>query len=119
MRLTRGTTISLIFVALVVILQIWYATTSACPADTVSKFQCWGPRGINFWGLNINIGYVKTQLFTTLFVLAIALVIPIVVSKIKVDKPKEKLVNLGLFLFSIFYIVTSLFILFSQMGIKY
>jgi len=119
MALKKRTAFFLALLVLVLVLQGWYAATSACPAGTVSESECWGLQGVEFLGVNFDIGFLKAQLLPTLFVLIAALIVPFVVGKLYPDKSREELVNLGISLFSILYVVTSLFILFLQMSISY
>ncbi|MBI1970672.1 hypothetical protein HYS47_02920 [Candidatus Woesearchaeota archaeon] len=119
MALKKRTAFSLVLIALILALQLWYAVTSACPAGTVSKSECWGPRGVEFLGVNFNIGFLKAQLLPTLFVLIAALIAPFVAGKLYPKKSRSELVNLGVLLFSVLYAITSLFILFLQWSILY
>ena len=67
--LTKTNKILLVCVGLVVLLQFAYAVTSACPAATTAKSECWGPRGVSFLGLNFDSAYVQEWAISTLLVL--------------------------------------------------
>ena len=104
MRLTTGSLVLVFILLILFATQLWYATTSACPANTRSLLDCLGPYGIKILGLNFNQGYSSTQLIILITSLVIAFAIPFIVQRIKKDVDR---LNLGVRIFSLMYIFSS------------
>src|SRR3989344_4282879 len=108
MRLTKTNWIFLIIFVLVLIAQVYYATTTACPASAISKSDCWGPKGINFLGFNVNIDYVLMSSSWLLWGLGLSLLIALIVRMIKPEKTRESLMNLVILISLIIYLIGAL-----------
>ena len=120
MKLTLGNKILSVLILLLLFWQYRYATTSACPANTVSKAYCWGPRGIEIFGINFNQGYLLSSLKIFVFSLIIAAIVSFIISKFKnKEEFRIRLLNLTVRIFGIVYIVFSLTVLYLNMSIVY
>ena len=120
MKLTLGNKIFLVLILLLLFWQYRYATNSACPANTVSKAYCWGPNGIEIFGINFNQGYLFSSLKIFVFSLIVAVIVSLIISKFK-NKGEFKvgLLNWAVRIFGIIYIVLSLALLYWNMSIVY
>ena len=120
MKLTLGNKILLVLILPLLFWQYQYATSSACPANTVSKAYCWGPKGVEFFNINFNQSYLSSSLKVFVFSLIVAAIVSFIISKLK---NRGELVA-GLFnwlvrIFGIVYIVFSLAVLYWNMSIVY
>ena len=120
MKLTLGNKILSVLIPLLPFWQYKYATTSACPANTVSKIGCWGPRGIDIFGINFNQNYLFSSLKIFVFSLVITVIGSFIVYKLKNKEGlKVVLLNWMVRIFGIVYIVFSLALLYWNMSIVY
>ena len=120
MKLTLGNKILSVLIPLLLFWQYRYATTSACPANTVSKAYCWGPRGIDIFGINFNQSYLFSSLKIFVFSLVIAAIVAFIIYKLKNKEGlKVVLLNWVVRIFCIVYIVLSLALLYWNMSIVY
>jgi len=116
MKLTKINTVLLIFGLILYFFQIIIATTSACSPNSV---LCFGPRGVNFLGLNLNLGYIYTQFIITIVVLGITTLTTLMIHKTKPEITKEQLLNFGLTIFLILYLISSLLFFLFLSSIQY
>lgn len=121
MKLTLGNKILSVLIPLLLFWQYRYATTSVCPANTVSKvYYCWGPRGIEIFGINFNQSYLFSSLKIFVFFLAIAAIVSFIIYKLKnKEELRVILLNWAVRIFCIVYIVSSLALLYWNMSLIY
>lgn len=121
MKLTLSNKILLALTVLLFAWQYRYATTSACPTNSMGEAYCWGPSGVEIFGINFNQGYLFTSLKIFVFSIVIAVIVSFIIQKLK-NKAELKtgLVNLIVRIFGIVYILFSLAFLYSKnMNIQY
>lgn len=101
-------------------IQYRYATTSACPANMLSKTGCWGPNGIEIFGINFNLGYLFFSIILLLISFVVTVMALFIIYKIKKKEEfKSKLFNRWFRIFSIVYILSSSALLYLNMSIVY